>query len=512
MVHRASDQNLKVQGATLTMLHRRSFLFCLLTLTAILFSVLWPSHTRSTSLLRRITNSPEVELSLNPTISGDGQHLVFESTLDLAGTGGSHRFRALRGHLSAEPPAFDQIAFTRAVAPAISQDGSRIAFASTEDLVGRNADHNSEIFLYDGSTLGQLTNTTASDITKRLLDGNLQPSISDDGRVVAFSSNRNLVGLNADLNSEIFLFDVNTNRFTQLTSSQTDGATNARISGDGSHVAYLRDEGKPPVNGRDLILYNRITDSTITITGNAAALALTYGRAISDDGLRVVYSAETAENQSQVFLFDAMFNSIRQITALGTRADDVPLNPTISGDGKRIAFATRRSVIGGNSDRSVELYLYDIPTAKFWKLTDAPTGATAEVVSSLNDDGSIVVFNFPRVLSGPVSAGEFANNSEIYVVGVAARPLFGEIQVMNGASFGREPATSRAVAPNSIAVVRGEALASAALQAKPLSDGSFPHSLAGTIVTVNGRETQVLYVSPDQINFVVPPETEAGLA
>ena len=58
---------------------------------------------------------------------------------------------------------------------------------------------------------------------------------------------------------------------------------------------------------------------------------------------------------------------VRQITSLGARVTEVPLHPSISGDGSRISFATRRNVNGGNSDGSVELYLYDLPTATFFK-------------------------------------------------------------------------------------------------------------------------------------------------
>ena len=135
-------------------------------------------------------------------------------------------------------------------------------------------------------------------------------------------------------------------------------------------------------------------------------LALTYGRAISDDGLRVVWSAQTATNTTQVFLFDGRNdNTTRQITALGSRATDVPLHPRISGDGSRIAFATRRSVpgMGSNSDTGVELYTFDIPSGTLARVTNlTDSGATAEVVSSMNDDGSVIAFNFPRLLSGPV--------------------------------------------------------------------------------------------------------------
>src|SRR5256885_1542266 len=112
------------------------------------------------------------------------------------------------------------------------------------------------------------------------------------------------------------------------------------------------------------------------------------------------------------------------------RATEVPLHPTISGDGTRVAFATRRNVIGGNSDASVELYAFDIPTAQFSKITNSPSSATVDVVSSLNDDGSIVAFNFPRVLSGAVANGDSTNNSEIYVAAGCTRSAAGILSLV----------------------------------------------------------------------------------
>ena len=50
-------------------------------------------------------------------------------------------------------------------APGISQDGSIIAFASKDDPLGTNPDGNSEIFLFNGTTLRQITNTTPATIT-----------------------------------------------------------------------------------------------------------------------------------------------------------------------------------------------------------------------------------------------------------------------------------------------------------------------------------------------------------
>ena len=201
--------------------------------------------TQTQSPLRRITNTTEEGININPSISGDGRIVAFESTEDIAGAGGTDHFRAIRANIAVDPPTFFQMGGTRAVAPAISQDGSRIAFASKDDPLGTNLDGNSEIFLFDGARLSQVTNTSPGDIANRVTNGNFQPSISDDGRFIAFSSNRDLAGQNADGNLEIFIYDAVATTFTQLTnSSGIVGCSDAKICGNGAKVAFVRDPAR----------------------------------------------------------------------------------------------------------------------------------------------------------------------------------------------------------------------------------------------------------------------------
>ncbi|MBV9210409.1 MAG: lamin tail domain-containing protein [Acidobacteria bacterium] len=491
----------------------RKIFLCLL-LCSLLFARGSHQAAMQTVPLRRITNTAEDKISLNPSLSGDGEHLVFESNADLNNTGGTSSFRAFQASLNSEPVIFEQLGLTRAVAPAVSQDGASIAFASKDNPLGTNADGNSEIFLYAAGTLRQITNTLPAEPSLRHVHGNFQPSMTDDGSLIAFSSNRELTGQNADANLEIFIFDTYTNSFTQLTNtSGVAGATDAKISGDGSSLTFIRDTGATVSTARDLMLEDLSTHETRALASQVNGLRVTYGRAISDDGTRVVYSVETAANTTQVFLYDGRNNLTRQLTSLGARADDVPLHPAISGDGKRVSFATRRNVAGGNSDNSVELYTYDLPTASFARVTNAPSSATAEVVSSLNDDGSLVAFNFPRVLSGAVSSSSLANNSEIYVAATEERPpFFTNLTILNGASYGHEPSTFEAVAPDSIAVANGSVLAFTTMQAAPLTNGTFPTQLAGTSVTVNNLPAQIFSVSPTRVVFHVPPETATTFA
>ena len=492
------------------MLRKQLFRIVGLVIVVIFIGLCGLRNAGTTPMLSRITNTSEEALNLNPSLSGDGRLIVFESNADLAGSG-ERGFHALRADVSTDPPRFAQLALSRAVAPALSQDGSRIAFASKDDPFGTNLDGNSEIFLYYNSTLTQITHTTPDQVENRISDGNFQPSLSDDGRYIAFSSNRNLTGQNGDRNFELFVGDTIDLNVTQLTDIPgSPGATSAKISGDGNVIGYIRDSGSA---GRDLVLQDRRgQEPSHVVANNVPTLNLAHGRAINDDGSRIVYSAETAADSSQVFLWDGRIESTRQITHLGTREQDVPLQAVISGEGSRIAFATRRDVVGSNTDHSVELYVFDVPSAQFERVTNAASKATAEVVSSLNDDGSLVAFSFPRVLTDLDVESDLADNSEIYLATLAARPQFGNLTLFNGASFGNEPATDEAIAPSSIAVARGKVLAHATIEALHQLDGTFPVAVGGTTVSVNGRSAQIFFVSPTQVNFLVPAATEIGAA
>lgn len=447
-------------------------------ITSFLFigNSLFEPQPASVLSLTRLTVTAEQALNLNPTLSDDGKIVAFEASADSS-------FHAVRADLSGS--IFEEIGRTRAVSPAMTTDGRIVVFASPEDLLGRNADRNSEIFMFDGSKLQQLTDTKPADVTSRLSDGNVQPSVTADGRTIAFSSNRNLSGLNPDFSYEIYLYDTLTQRYAQLTHNTS--ASSPKISSDGSRVYYKTGTG-------DLVLIETQTATTRVLASGIPELSITEGRAISNDGMRLVYSALTATNQTQVFLYEARDNSIRQLTQLGSRSVDVKLQPTISGDGRRVAFATRRRVTNA-SDGSVELYVLDLPTGQTQQITNAPSSATAEVIASLNFDGSLVAFSFPRILSGSVSDDDFRNNSEIYLAAIAPRSI-NAATVINAAAGGNEPEPAR-IAPGSIAKIRGTAL---------ISKTEMP------TVKVNDRSAQIIYASAEEVIIVVPDELASGPA
>ena len=84
--------------------------------------------------------------------------------------------------------------------------------------------------------------------------------------------------------------------------------------------------------------------------------------------------------------------------------------------------------------------------------------------------------------------------------GISEKPGFRAENVVNGASF--EPK----LAPGAITTIQGRFLANCEESAAP----PLPDTLCDSRVTFNGRPGRYLYASPDQLNVVLPSETQPG--
>ena len=81
-----------------------------------------------------------------------------------------------------------------------------------------------------------------------------------------------------------------------------------------------------------------------------------------------------------------------------------------------------------------------------------------------------------------------------------------QIAVVSAASY--QPV----VAPNSLAALFGGGLSDSTASAELDSSGQLPTTLAGVTVSINGTAAGLLYISPVQINFLVPATTDIGTA
>ena len=80
------------------------------------------------------------------------------------------------------------------------------------------------------------------------------------------------------------------------------------------------------------------------------------------------------------------------------------------------------------------------------------------------------------------------------------------VQVVSAASF--QPLVS----PDSLGTVFGGGLAAGITVAERTSTGSLPQTLAGVSVQIGNQPMGMIYVSPNQINFWIPPDVPVGVS
>jgi Tol biopolymer transport system component len=125
---------------------------------------------------------------------------------------------------------------------AISGDGTRVVFASTTTALvppgAADTNRGADLFLADPETLDvvRLTNGNAQ--------SNTEPTISDDGRIIAFNSAATDLArgeLDRDEHDDVFLWNADTGLISRLTRTRGnlhDGSRYPVVSGDGRTVTF----------------------------------------------------------------------------------------------------------------------------------------------------------------------------------------------------------------------------------------------------------------------------------
>ncbi|MTJ48840.1 LamG-like jellyroll fold domain-containing protein [Dolichospermum sp. UHCC 0259] len=189
--------------------------------------------------------------------------------------------------------------------PSISADGRFVAFRSdASNLVPTDTNGKSDIFVYDRKENKTTRITTGGN------DHSYDPSISADGRFVAFASiASNLVPNDTNRRSDIFVYDLNNNEITPITFSTDDtyyNHNNTFISDDGSFVVYSTDSY--------VFIYDRNTKTTSRFEPN-----LGFGKTARASFILLPLLTETV----QVNIDSTFKNKIGSISAANMKAETV---------------------------------------------------------------------------------------------------------------------------------------------------------------------------------------------
>jgi uncharacterized repeat protein (TIGR01451 family) len=328
--------------------------------------------------------------------------------------------------------------------PAISGDGRFVAFVSLADnLVPSDTNGFADTFVHD-----RLTNVTERvSVSNRGRQGNnhsgligvaAYPAVSADGRFVAFVSQAdNLVSGDRNVNADVFVRDRllgTTERVTVNSAGEEAdlGGEGPAINADGRFVAFqsqaqnLVPGGNPFPFVDQVYVHDRETGTTEIISVNAAGQAgnsLNVQADISADGRFVVFSSFAdnlvpgVQSGLQVYLRDRVTGTIERISedAAGEPGDGSSVDPSISLDGRFVAFQTNSGNLIGDGNHESHILVKDRQTGAFERVSATSTGEPADLLSEHPDitaDGRFVTF---FSLATNLVPGDTNNRRDIFV-------------------------------------------------------------------------------------------------
>lgn len=290
-------------------------------------------------------------------------------------------------------------------APSSNFTGQVIAFESNCDLTGLNADGNREIFVYDegAGTVTQITMTASC--------ANTSPSIDDNDTGVAFDSDCIIDGANPDQNVEIFHWD------GANSSPVTNSAlcTNARphlgkrgdlIAFDSNcdHVGLNSDFSNEIFQGTITGIVQQITnDASLSGCGSFNPSSTFAGGVLafeSDCDL----AGSNGDGIGEIFSVVTGDGTVTQLTADPNDSGCSSRNPSIARDGGFVAFESDCDLTGGNGDEFTEIFRAEIGGSVFQLTDDDGTTGCESTGPEASVDGNSVLYES--------SCDPFGNNAD----------------------------------------------------------------------------------------------------
>jgi Tol biopolymer transport system component len=278
--------------------------------------------------------------------------------------------------------------------PAISADGRFVAFVSAADnLVDDDTNGQTDVFVRD-RLLQRTSLVSVSTAYGQSNDGSYAPSISADGRFVAFYSYAtNLVGGDSNNRADVF----------------------------------VRDRGSP---GIIMASTFRVSVSTSLVQANESS----YSPSISADGWSVAFHSDATNlvsgdtnGERDVFVWDRWgwrnpegyhpATTRVSVSSSSAQGNDSSDQPSISRDGRYVAFASHaNNLVMGDSNGQRDVFVRDRRARKTVRVNVSNTGLQAmggmSLEPSISDDGRYVTF---RSYAENLVGGDTNAHTDVFV-------------------------------------------------------------------------------------------------
>lgn len=192
-------------------------------------------------------------------------------------------------------------------------------------------------------------------------------------------------------------------------------ALSADVSDDGRWVAFVSSAvhlvpGGTDNGYNDLFLLDRQTREIVRVAEGDDHIS---GMSISDDGRHIVFTTAASDLlpgadpvQLDVFSWDRTTGTLTRVTD-GNRES---AEPTISADGRYIAFSSRATnLVAGDPSTVEDVFVWDRTTATTQRLTDGTESSYAAVVAP---DGSRVAFSS---IADDIAPGGTLDSADVFI-------------------------------------------------------------------------------------------------
>ena len=344
--------------------------------------------------------------SSEPSISQDGAYVSFSSVATDLG-GGQPAGNGLKDIFIWERATGNvtQVSVTTgggnpgefSAEPNTNGDGNFVAYTSPAGaaLFDPNAvDANSlrDVYLWNRTTgVTRLVSTVTPGTTGPFTSanaGSFDPSVSSDGRFVAFRSEASdLVAGDGNGFRDIFLRDMTTG--TTILVSRTATGTSGNSESDSPSVSANGDfavfsslasnlvDGDTSANGRDIFLFNR-TDNSVTLVSrnlnrNGSGNGDSSEPSISQDGRFIAFTSEASDlvgadtnGVADIFLYDIQTGTMNRVSindTTGEQGNGASTDANVAPGGLFIAFTSRATnLAAGDTNGAVnDAYLAEAP-------------------------------------------------------------------------------------------------------------------------------------------------------
>ncbi len=302
--------------------------------------------------------------------------------------------------------------------PSISADGRYVAFASlATNLVSGDTNGVEDIFVHDRQT-GQTTRVSVASGGAQANGPSFDPSISADGRYVAFASfATNLASGDTNDHRDIFVHDRQTGATTRVSVATGGGQANLAssdpsISADGRYVAFASLASNlvsgDTNNTGDIFVHDRQTGATTRVSigpGGTQANRGSIAPSISADGRYVAFHSDATNlvsgvtnGTTHIFVHDRQTGATTRVSVAsdGTEGNSVSIRPSISADGRYVAFQSMATnLVSGDTNMYQDVFVHDRQTGQTTRVSvasDGTEGNSGSLAPSISADGRYVAF------------------------------------------------------------------------------------------------------------------------